>query len=1407
MQEFILSLQAAQLESVPLNDITNLLVLFQKNINAKFFVKSNDIRIEEVFKEIWKFFLFAANHSASSVRLSSYRATGAFLLKMSPYYTYIVQKSFSDISMIATIDIKSSAIIASSFAFISSRIALPYLDEFLNSTPVFHHFAVSDPIFSQNLSSIIANLGELGFDWFSTLLHSLLNLPNSSHDRHLMKSITAVILHDPINLMNDFLQFNKDMNSYQKLLQLSAYILTTGHVYDDSFDLFGLSKASIDILKHPNDFNSTEIDSAFQILSIKSPSFYLQVESAGQESVTLTLHKKKPDDTMDLIDFGFNDSTSQSSEQISIVIKVSTFLVRPTIFLLDLPVLFSEPQQTDGSLTLAAKFKSLANRINIYPEKTSVVLATFLKYYNKKYDNVASAILQGIAECVPTLIKFADMSTLIPLLESAIFTEQTSWFHLSDILSIVEKIPFTSYEKLFGPTGLKRIATLLINSCMSPNEKIGIRSSEILRKTVTSQNFHELTLLIISSIDIFDDDNLSHLLPVFSDIINDHKDENMDHLHYLIIQLVELNNYYSNNLPVLVSLHTLLSHFALDFVPKQIIHPAYIQARTIIAASIQCISGFSEWENIFPLEDFNSFLEIINNDMKNKNIDVSVEHSLSYNDYLKPCAAALKFLYGIPKQVIKKDFILILYKKLRNIFTYDSAKFVQKFWSDFSDSEKIEAILKLHKSLRFVQQYDAASIVINLFINIYTPRLAKRLDTCKNELIYIANYANQNQRCVTEEQLTIFKALLYFTDALKKDTASSQFENDILKYHPNVYTIIFNKQKPETRSQTKTSHDDFFDLLSPTQLINPTNTDPKKYIFTRPPTDISIPLNPADPFVKIQMKRMSREFTIDELQKILSNMIKLNDAQGIKLVLQYSFSKGLILDLTNLTFAEKSIPIVIQYLKSIKSPYLDKFISPFLSNIDNLPIQTYLSIIKVNPSLYLQKIIQSPKVKKTQMKHFASVISSAGFSSPQLIEAVTHCFVLAKSPQKLFYSLVLIQNTLQYLQEIPTDFLMKIFDLFKSRLSELNYFTSIQILYILSVKIPTEPKILEFVKQFKGLVSPSSPELYYIYVMLDSLTSGGSPAYSKEVPKVIDHLLESHFASVFITGMLLFTHAQKKLTGTRLQSLMKHGFNHILRRLTKTFKCYPIPETSTISLINILTLPVFKKSQKELIESLPKIISRPADASFSMHYLLLVQAIGLVEEKKQFDDEQILFQNMAYNLFCNTVSTSFLLRTYIKTIIARAEKMSSKPKQENFVMDNVTKFINIIQEKVDFYDMSSIILDWCSLLNMFNGFKQLLPIMSDHIFKNAQRFFPVFVGVAMFAKRFRNANQNNPEILKCLDSSFIGSGKQKMLIHRAHGMALQLLAVPGKMKIALDLASFDKDCPASDLIIQKLNSS
>jgi hypothetical protein len=159
-----------------------------------------------------------------------------------------IRSTFAEESTETTIAVQSSAIIASAFAYISKTVALPFLEEFLDSASVYHHFSLFDKIFSEHLSSIISNLGPLGIEWFNTLLNLSLAILNESTDRSVILAISAIVKHHPSRLMDEILQLAQSYQIPGYYLSLVSFILTSQRFPLSEIDLPAFARRSLAIL-------------------------------------------------------------------------------------------------------------------------------------------------------------------------------------------------------------------------------------------------------------------------------------------------------------------------------------------------------------------------------------------------------------------------------------------------------------------------------------------------------------------------------------------------------------------------------------------------------------------------------------------------------------------------------------------------------------------------------------------------------------------------------------------------------------------------------------------------------------------------------------------------------------------------------------------------------------------------------------------------------------------------------------------------------------------------------------------------------------------------------------------------------------------------------------------------------
>jgi hypothetical protein len=158
------SVEAALEGSVDV-DLNMFLYRFRRELNAAHFKECPESQRLQTFRQVWKFLLTAAGNTSSNIRLAAGRATGSFLTRIVPHFPDLMHKSFTEVVRLTTFAPKSSAVIASSFAFLSSFVAPPFVARSLATDAILDHFASPDPTFAERLPEVISRLRYLGVDW------------------------------------------------------------------------------------------------------------------------------------------------------------------------------------------------------------------------------------------------------------------------------------------------------------------------------------------------------------------------------------------------------------------------------------------------------------------------------------------------------------------------------------------------------------------------------------------------------------------------------------------------------------------------------------------------------------------------------------------------------------------------------------------------------------------------------------------------------------------------------------------------------------------------------------------------------------------------------------------------------------------------------------------------------------------------------------------------------------------------------------------------------------------------------------------------------------------------------------------------------------------------------------------
>lgn len=543
-------------------DLNRTLYNFQHTVNAFFFTQFKVTDIPNLFKTIWKFLLTAANSQSATTRLASYRATGAFLTRVTPFYPALVHESFSEVALLVTIDFKSSAIIASSFAFISRYIANPFMKKFINSAPVFHHFCSDDPAFSEHLPTIISNLKHLGTDWMKNLLQFFLEKIDESSlaSRYLIKAVSAIVGHNPkfyiqqiLDWMDDNTVKTDDTETSLPIIQKKYIALfvffISGHQkeIEDCVDLYPIAHSAALLLSQSTTENSSlsDLDAALQLLSTPSLSFRVQVtfdqENSNMCKITV-IKTNKVSSSACVVD--------EENQRIEVDLNTDNFSKRPSFYMIHLPLDNLRPKEDDSLLILGAKFKSLSTyytglrvRNNDNDDRTLEVFEIYQPYLKSDYNEQRSAAIQGLSICINRFIQIVPIDQLLVSLRRILFTDTVSWYHSTDILRVIKKVDdYTDLANKLGVNFFIELLNCLIGFCFSENESLSKESMETLKNISSIQNVNIIIKIIYTKTDFLDPLNLKRSCTMMAFVINKIK-KLINEVHNLSYDDTFIDNY------------------------------------------------------------------------------------------------------------------------------------------------------------------------------------------------------------------------------------------------------------------------------------------------------------------------------------------------------------------------------------------------------------------------------------------------------------------------------------------------------------------------------------------------------------------------------------------------------------------------------------------------------------------------------------------------------------------------------------------------------------------------------------------------------------------------------------------------------------------------------------------------
>jgi hypothetical protein len=158
-----------------------------------------------------------------------------------------------------------------------------------------------------------------------------------------------------------------------------------------------------------------------------------------------------------------------------------------------------------------------------------------------------------------------------------------------------------------------------------------------------------------------------------------------------------------------------------------------------------------------------------------------------------------------------------------------------------------------------------------------------------------------------------------------------------------------------------------------------------------------------------------------------------------------------------------------------------------------------------------------------------------------------------------------------------------------------------------------------------------------------------------------------------------------------------------------------------------------------------------------------------------------------------------LAKAYMKLVSTRIDKLKSPAEKERSLLQLANSWFD--GKATDCYSFADIIYDWVYMIFHYVGVKPAIGFIIGRISKSGIRYFAAIVAIHKFLSRLKLQSFDE---LSVLQADLTAAARR--LECRAHATALELIASFEYTKTALDLAAFERDCPESDALLDKLRN-
>jgi hypothetical protein len=1018
--------------------------------------------------------------------------------------------------------------------------------------------------------------------------------------------------------------------------------------------------------------------------------------------------------------------------------------------------------ETDGVLHVSAKFRTLAKIVNDPQTDVGVmaeIMQLFADFLTVTYNEMTSMCMEGFSLCLSSFLRRFHIGPTIALTQRLLFVRPHSWYHSATILRVVKGIPMDLADSLLDGT---RVVRLLLDFCMSQNEKLQANAKKYLARFVCRTSFFKYTAYIASQIDFFDVATLSGYLEVLRLILVTANVTDLEHLHYAVLSISEGAKIYKWDPVLMTRVIAFFACFDLSFIPLPKLAPWFEFAIAIIIASLSSLTGV-EWKTAIKPRTKARALELVEQHLSSMDYDIISDSAMDYGTFLAPFASALAFVTAVPPESVDLDVVRTLFPRVFDLFPYEASRLLHSQWHRFDDCERRDFLRTACPSLPYVQDYGPASILCGLFMTVPGAATDDGLAECRDILARIASWAAD--RC---EPVPVLYAFLRSAGrdvdaavgrlSLQQRQEARALSDGEAAYHPRVHRFDSGAAAVRGLSHACYAH---------------AGVD-------------RAALGADERYAKTQLQFSLREFAAEDLQRLLVRFADEGDCAGVLRVVRAAKARRRVLAIGRLLLPLAAIPAVVLYLVAVRSGELPALLAHLRRHENDCEIET-----AVRAATFREFMTDAGPVRKAELRRICQIWNR--FSVGESVDrAMLFDFPIQKlaasteKPRKLALVVVFTALLLSSVHGVPATFpatLLLNLHLFSAVLPQLVLARTLRALAERCAGTRAAGDVLSFAAAFAAACEPRSPARA-VALCVAALLGGTQKVSSDQIA----FFLGSRVPSFFLAGLRLFDEMLRALPDGAHAPLMRNALPLVLGGFPAFVALPGVSEAFALPVTSILLRDALRAFHGTIVAAVPGLLVPHARApfvplAFAIHVAIRACPRASAAFAPLCDASDALDTEPA----CMS-----LVVPALQMLRERAYKALSAREREGFVTEKVTDWFQA-SARFDCTAMADVIYEWAKALQDTIGFDHASSFVCYQLPKYVPRFFPVFTAMGRFVAKQGPGGDRAAAVQRLEEAALVNRC-------RAHALATLLLA-RGRGRQACELASFDRDCEESEQMI------